>query len=664
GLSYLHSLGKVHRDIKCGNILLSDSGAVKLADFGVAAQLTATMSKRQTFIGTPHWMAPEVIQESRYDGKVDVWALGISAIEMAEQQPPRWNVHPLRVIFMISRDPAPRLTQDPDAWSPLFHDFLEHCLAKDPAARPTARYLLQHRFVLGPQQAAAAALDGEPPALQQLLPLVACSMAYLKATAPDPEWPEGQEGGAGGPGGAAAPGAGPLPTALQEPREHAGQATGQFSWKQKAPGRAGAQAMGDTVPPPAPAPAPAPMARPSAPPRPAPLALQPVAELVDGLPLPEPSDSPAGLGQAGPLGRGGRASAPLQQQQQQQQQSPLPSPGPRHPPGMWSEADRAHAPPPFNPQQQGQQQLLPGPGIMGQREGQQQRGAAQPMFGRPASGPSSEAGQGQGEASGDFGDTTVIHATMREGGASKAGWDPSATLQMRSSPGSTGSPGASGYMAALRAAAAQAPQQLPLASPAGPEPAPGPGQAALGGPAAGGLGGMPAGQPRNDQARVVARLNALYEGGLVVTAPFLKAAHCQPMALLQPQKAEQQGGGVRATRMHSVHSAVEAAIKEGVDPACYQVLLQLYQDGQTALQQQASRGLGHEGAGGPVPDQLPPHVVQQVLRRPELLNLTRVLAYHLSARCVLALNHAAMAELNDSIDDVTATLRVFFCEML
>ncbi|KAL6765107.1 kinase-like domain-containing protein, partial [Haematococcus lacustris] len=247
GLSYLHSLGKVHRDIKCGNILLSDSGAVKLADFGVAAQLTATMSKRQTFIGTPHWMAPEVIQESRYDGKVDVWALGISAIEMAEQQPPRWNVHPLRVIFMISRDPAPRLTQDPDAWSPLFHDFLEHCLAKDPAARPTARYLLQHRFVLGPQQAAAAALDGEPPALQQLLPLVACSMAYLKATAPDPEWPEGQEGGAGGPGGAAAPGAGPLPTALQEPREHAGQATGQFSWKHKAPGRAGAQAMGDTV---------------------------------------------------------------------------------------------------------------------------------------------------------------------------------------------------------------------------------------------------------------------------------------------------------------------------------------------------------------------------------------------------------------------------------
>ncbi|KAF5841905.1 mitogen activated protein kinase [Dunaliella salina] len=152
GLAYLHSLGKVHRDIKCGNILLTESGGIKLADFGVSAQLTATLSKAQTFIGTPHWMAPEVIQESRYDGKVDVWALGISAIEMAELTPPNWNVHPLRVIFKISKDPPPKLTLAPEQWSPVFHDFLRQCLTKDHTCRPTARYLLQHRFILQQQQ--------------------------------------------------------------------------------------------------------------------------------------------------------------------------------------------------------------------------------------------------------------------------------------------------------------------------------------------------------------------------------------------------------------------------------------------------------------------------------------------------------------------------------
>eukprot|EP00271_Cylindrocystis_brebissonii_P002767 TRINITY_DN13568_c0_g1_i1.p1 TRINITY_DN13568_c0_g1~~TRINITY_DN13568_c0_g1_i1.p1 ORF type:complete len:772 (-),score=169.43 TRINITY_DN13568_c0_g1_i1:815-3130(-) len=146
GLKYLHSIFKVHRDIKGGNILLTDSGEVKLGDFGVAAQLTRTMSKRNTFIGTPHWMAPEVIQENHYDGKVDIWALGISAIEMAEGVPPRSNVHPMRVLFMVSREPAPTLA-DPEKWSLLFHDFVAKCLAKDPKKRSTATQLLQHKFI-------------------------------------------------------------------------------------------------------------------------------------------------------------------------------------------------------------------------------------------------------------------------------------------------------------------------------------------------------------------------------------------------------------------------------------------------------------------------------------------------------------------------------------
>ncbi|KAI3467230.1 hypothetical protein Pfo_023893 [Paulownia fortunei] len=146
GLSYLHSIFKVHRDIKGGNILLTDQGEVKLGDFGVAAQLTRTMSKRNTFIGTPHWMAPEVIQESRYDGKVDVWALGVSAIEMAEGLPPRATVHPMRVLFMISIEPAPML-EDKEKWSLVFHDFVAKCLTKDPRLRPTAAEMLKHKFI-------------------------------------------------------------------------------------------------------------------------------------------------------------------------------------------------------------------------------------------------------------------------------------------------------------------------------------------------------------------------------------------------------------------------------------------------------------------------------------------------------------------------------------
>ena len=159
GLQYLHTERQIiHRDVKAGNILLTDKGEVKLADFGVSAQMTGTLTKRNTVIGTPMWMSPEMIEAGSYDQRTDIWSLGITAIELAEMNPPHHDVNPpVRVLFMIPSHPPPTLTQ-PEQWSEAFTSFLAQCLTKDPASRPDSTQALAHPFATAAETSGGAAL--------------------------------------------------------------------------------------------------------------------------------------------------------------------------------------------------------------------------------------------------------------------------------------------------------------------------------------------------------------------------------------------------------------------------------------------------------------------------------------------------------------------------
>lgn len=148
GIQYLHSQGKIHRDIKAGNILLRENGLVKLADFGSASMT----SPANSFVGTPYWMAPEVIlamDEGQYEGTADIWSLGITCIEMAERKPPLFNMNAMSALYHIAQNDSPTLSGGD--WSEDFHKFVDSCLAKSPADRPSAQLLLFHSFINTPR---------------------------------------------------------------------------------------------------------------------------------------------------------------------------------------------------------------------------------------------------------------------------------------------------------------------------------------------------------------------------------------------------------------------------------------------------------------------------------------------------------------------------------
>jgi len=145
-LSYIHSLHRIHRDIKSDNVLIGSTGEIKLADFGYAVQLSAEAEKRQTVCGSPYWMAPEVILGQQYGKEVDIWSLGIMLMECCDLEPPYILESPSKALVLISTKPVPPL-RHPDKWSPELRQFRDLCLNRDPKIRPEAIELLMHTFL-------------------------------------------------------------------------------------------------------------------------------------------------------------------------------------------------------------------------------------------------------------------------------------------------------------------------------------------------------------------------------------------------------------------------------------------------------------------------------------------------------------------------------------
>lgn len=144
----MHEQNVIHRDIRANNILLTIDGDIKLSDFGLSCRLTSNLAKRSTTIGSPSWMAPEVVigGDASYGNRADVWALGITAIELADGKAPFEDIHPTRALFQIVRNPPPGLNR-PSNWSNDLNDFISECLEKNPEHRPYSMELIEHPFI-------------------------------------------------------------------------------------------------------------------------------------------------------------------------------------------------------------------------------------------------------------------------------------------------------------------------------------------------------------------------------------------------------------------------------------------------------------------------------------------------------------------------------------